>query len=254
MQTKEQDSRNRDNADDGDDDDDDDDFEAVFAAELAKEMEKMLGGLKTSSDNVNIKGYSSKATSNTDKTEDPEQESEERSNETIEEKQFRETFEKILADSLKGGDGEKLGGLGSDGVGDDMGLKELGKLMQGLGASGVPGPSTTPMATKPKASSQKQSAPQSFEDTVKATMSRLSDSEAGHKSRDANANNPNDPMATLMAQMEALGGGIGGLPGLDSKEGDADLPDLLDGLMDQLMSKELLYEPISELKTKVCAS
>ena len=236
-----------------DDDDDDDDFEAVFAAELAKEMEKMLGGLKPSKDGVEVAGSAGAASEGSEQ-------------ETAEERQFRETFEKIMKDSVAGGDGA----AGDEG-GGDIDLDALSKLMSGLGAasanggnSNAPASAATPKKGKGVASTAKTpaaaahsspaGAPASFQDTIKATMSKLAESEAQHKNRSAGKGkgglpgvDPDDPLAALMAQMEALSAGEGG----DGEDGDGDLPGLLDGLMDQLMSKELLYDPIKELKVNV---
>jgi len=187
----------------------------------------MMGGLKPSSDNI---------TGNTGADQI-------QSEETEEEKAFRETFEKILASTKSGG-----GNLDSGGD-PELDLEELSRLMNGLGGAGLPGVKSGDKQ-KPKSTATPSSQQQSFQDTIKATITKLAESEAQHKSRSTTSD---DPLAALMAQMEAMGG-AGGFPGLDAlgKGGDdgQDLPELLDGLMVQLMSKELLYEPISELKTK----
>jgi peroxin-19 len=223
--------------DDGGADDDDDELEAMFASELAKEMEKMLGGLKPSNDNVPAFSSGKPDTGNPEK--EPESE---------EERQFRETFEKILANSMPGG----TGGSSEDDNGD-VDLEQLSKLMNGLGAGGLPDFDALTKSNPSSSSKAKTAQPQpprTFEETIKATMSRLNESEASHQNK---AKSADDPLAALMAQMEALGGGAGGagFPGLNGKDGEEELPELLDGLMDQLMSKELLYEPITELRTKV---
>lgn len=258
--------------DDGEGDDDDEDFEAVFAAELAKEMEKMLGSVKSSSGNATAgtsgqpstaaaRAGGAKNTNNNDEDGDDDDDGEA---ETEEERQFRETFEKILASTVKGGGSEDL--LNGD---EDIDLEELSKLMNGLGGGGGGFPNLAGLgnpggassnkgkgrAGAPKAASGPSNPPRTFEESIKATMSRLSESEAAHKdrSRGSGPDGSKDPMAALLAQMEAMGAGGGGLgsalggPDVD----DENLPELLDGLMDQLMSKELLYEPISELKVKV---
>lgn len=217
------------------DDDNDDDFEAIFAAELAKEMEKMMSGLKPSNDNVagstGSQSTKEKAASSSPTLNDNE-------------KQLQEAFEKML--SNMGADGEGL-------LGDDLDLEQLSKLMNGLGAGAAtpPGTSSASSSSKPTGSSIPNKKPQSFQDTIAATMSKLAESDAQNKARASGASgkgSEQDQLAALMAQMEALGGaGLGGEGGEDG-----DLPGMLDGLMDQLMSKELLYEPISELRTKVC--
>jgi hypothetical protein len=48
-------------------------------------------------------------------------------------------------------------------------------------------------------------------------------------------------MAQLMAALGELGG----------EEGEGDVQEMLEGMMSQLMSKEILYEPLKELDEKV---
>lgn len=111
------------------------------------------------------------------------------------------------------------------------------------------GSNAPPANASPSSSSTKAAPPAAgatFQDTISSMQSKLRSSEASHKppsSADANG----DPFAALMAQMEALGAG----PGDFGAEGEEGLPGMLDGLMDQLMSRELLEEPIMELRTKV---
>lgn len=241
----------QDNDEEGDDDDDDADFEAIFAAELAKEMEKMMGAMQQKPGN---------SSASTDKKAGPagaqslgglpDLDDEEKA--MLEDKDLKEAFERIMQSAK----------MGEAGAGDDdFDLAELSKLMNGLGAGGglpdLEGLASAPSSSSSKATpktangSGKASAPkpQNFEDALQATMSRLADSEAQHKSRSAKGSkDSDDPLAALMAQMEALGG----LPGMNGQGGDDEnLPEVLDSLMDQLMSKELLHEPITELKRKV---
>ena len=215
-------------------------------------MEKMLGGLKPSKDSVEVAGSAGPASHHSEQ-------------ETAEQRQFRETLEQIMKDSVAGGQGA----AGGEGEGD-IDLDALSKLMSGLGAGsigdgksaaspskskGAASSASSAAATAAASSSAPAAPPASFQDTIKATMSKLAESEAQHKNRSAGKDkgglpgvDSDDPLAALMAQMEALSGGEGG----DGEDGDGDLPGLLDGLMDQLMSKELLYDPIKELKVKVC--
>lgn len=243
----------QDNDEEGDDDDDDADFEAIFAAELAKEMEKMMGAMQQKPGN--------NSSASTDKKAGPagaqslgglpDLDDEEKA--MLEDKDLKEAFERIMQSAK----------MGEAGAGDDdFDLAEFSKLMNGLGAGGglpdLEGLASAPSSSSSKATpktangSGKASAPkpQNFEDALQATMSRLADSEAQHKSRSAKGSkDSDDPLAALMAQMEALGG----LPGMNGQGGDDEnLPEVLDSLMDQLMSKELLHEPITELKRKVC--
>lgn len=235
----------------------------MFAAELAKEMEKMMGGVKAS-DNSSASstafGPKKAGTAGAPSAASVDLDDEEK--ELLgDDKELQEAFERIMASAkMSSGSGD-----GSDLKDEDFNLEELSKLMSSLGAGGFPGldsvagpaqPSQISAAKSSKSPGQTSTAskgpsskPQNFNETLQATMSRLADSEAQHKSRSASKNaghDPNDPLAALMAQMEAMGG-LGGKDGDD----DENLPELLDGLMDQLMSKELLQEPIAELKDKV---
>lgn len=227
------------NVNNDDDDDEDADFEAVFAAELAKEMEKMLGQVKqqqhTGSSSTSGPPLNSSTQNDTEDTD--------------EDRAFMDMFEKIMQAGENGTGGGAAGG--------EPDLEQLAKLMSGLtgtfpAAALGSSPSTAPAASTSKSVpspniSSSTGAP-NFQDSIRATMSKLAESEAQHKSRSgktANGGSSDDPLAALMAQMEALGGGGG-----TGADGEEDLPELLDGLMDQLMSKELLAEPIAELKVK----
>ena len=207
----------------------------MFAAELAKEMEKMLGQVGGGNTEAGTKaGPSAAIPAGND-----------------EDEQFREMFEKLLK-AGGGGSGEN----GSSDSGGEPDLEELTKLMNGLAgggsSNGFPGAAGRDSNSSSSSKGKTAAAPTtSFQDSIKATMSKLAESEAQHKSRTgksgsaaAGGGGGDDPLAALMAQMEAMGaGGEGGE--------DGDLPELLDGLMDQLMSKELLAEPIAELRVKV---
>ncbi|CAO3635612.1 unnamed protein product [Cunninghamella blakesleeana] len=78
--------------------------------------------------------------------------------------------------------------------------------------------------------------PASFQDTINQTMNKLKDSS---KQVDTAINEETDDafMAELMKQMEGLTDG-------------ADFENVLEGMMSQLMSKEMLYEPMKDLAQK----
>ncbi|KAN0064237.1 Peroxisome chaperone and import receptor [Thecaphora frezii] len=92
--------------------------------------------------------------------------------------------------------------------------------------------------------------PANFNDALKATMARLKESDASATASNSSAA---DPFAALggaggddMAKLLAALGGEGGDNGFDNPE----LAKMLEGMMDELMSKEILYEPLKELKDK----
>ena len=60
-------------------------------------------------------------------------------------------------------------------------------------------------------------------------------------------------MAAMLAQLAGVPGG-GGLPGLEGLDSDEGLQGMLDDMMKQLMSREMLYEPLKELADKVSIS
>ncbi|KAG2236139.1 hypothetical protein INT48_003758 [Thamnidium elegans] len=93
-------------------------------------------------------------------------------------------------------------------------------------------------ATAPKLSAEREvpKVPQSFQDTIGKTMNKLKDSS---KEIDTSINEEGEDafMAELMKQMESLA---------DNGEFEG----VLEGMMSQLMSKELLYEPMKDLSQK----
>ncbi|KAI7896491.1 Pex19 protein family-domain-containing protein [Mucor mucedo] len=78
--------------------------------------------------------------------------------------------------------------------------------------------------------------PQSFQDTIGQTMNKLKDSSKEIKTS-INEESEDAFMAELMKQMESLA---------DNGEFEG----VLEGMMSQLMSKELLYEPMKDLSQK----
>ncbi|GAA98746.1 uncharacterized protein L969DRAFT_88261 [Mixia osmundae IAM 14324] len=78
-------------------------------------------------------------------------------------------------------------------------------------------------------------APQDFQETIRQTMEKLKGSSDSVKA-DLDATS-NDPMAALLAQMSGSGS-------------EEELQAAIESMMGQLMSKDLLYEPLKELSTK----
>jgi peroxin-19 len=83
-----------------------------------------------------------------------------------------------------------------------------------------------------------------FEETIRKAMESLN-SAGGPSVPGAGGGGPSDPaeLAKLLAQ-------LGNDPNLDL-EGDDELSGILDGMMGQLMTREVLEEPLSELASKV---
>jgi len=109
-----------------------------------------------------------------------------------------------------------------------------------FGASGSTKPAEK--VEKPTEKGVKGKEPQpaaNFQDTIKEAMKKLKHSDDAAK---ASASVPEDPLESLLAQM-------GDLP-LNTEEGEAGLQKLLEGMMGELMSKEVLFEPLKELDEK----
>ena len=138
----------------------------------------------------------------------------------------------------------------------EMMLSGEGLEALGLDANGEPkpGPSTT-----------KRNAPQpplrgssglagpggtaDFDETIRRTMEQLKS--AGSATSPAGGKSPTDD-ASLAALLAQLGSDPSALDGLG--EGDDELGGLLDGMMAQLMTREVLEEPMAELASKVSRS
>ncbi|WWC96054.1 hypothetical protein V866_002921 [Kwoniella sp. B9012] len=109
--------------------------------------------------------------------------------------------------------------------------------------------------TKGESSSQSQPQPQakaSYEETLAKTLESLN--KAGSK---PNTNGSTQQQPDLSALLASLGGDPDLLKDLNLNldeggegEGDGDLADVLEGMMRQLMTKEVLEEPMNELASK----
>lgn len=157
-------------------------------------------------------------------------------------------FQKMMQDLLKG----ELGGAGGVGGGD----LDQAALLAALSGAGVPGIGPPPAAAgkgkkavasnaKAGPSSAAAGPPASFQDTIKQTMNKMRDSGSTVDAEaEARAANETDPLTAMMAQMAGLGD-MGDMGGADGLQG------MLDEMMDQLMSRDLLYTPLKELSDKV---
>lgn len=94
-----------------------------------------------------------------------------------------------------------------------------------------------------KDEAKKATDPQNFDNVMKDTMERLKksgDTIDEQLKNDPSGANPEDMLTQLLA---GLGNGAGG-------EGDFDMTKLLADMLEQLSSKEVLYEPIKDLNDK----
>ncbi|KDE05984.1 hypothetical protein MVLG_03669 [Microbotryum lychnidis-dioicae p1A1 Lamole] len=184
-----------------------------------------------------------------------------------EEEEFKKMMQQLMSgqglDALGFGDDDGAEGAeraaGPDG--DDTELLNQLMAAMGAGAGGLgtseaseasqPDPttkgkakqafSTTTTSTPSTPSSTQPTAPVNFQDAIKASMSRVQQSNSAvdqETSAKTAAGANADPLAAMMASMAGLEGGEEGLQGM------------LDEMMGQLMSREVLYEPLKELSDK----
>jgi peroxin-19 len=123
----------------------------------------------------------------------------------------------------------------------EMMLSGEGLEALGLDKDGQPKNPTRSPPPAPGKSSKPEDAKPSFEETMRKTMEQLQNPQT----KASRASDPTD-IAALLAQ---LGSDPSALAGLD-EDGDG-LGGILDGMMAQLMTKEVLEEPMSELAAKV---
>ena len=133
-------------------------------------------------------------------------------------------------------------------------LKEL-EGTNGTDATGRSGGTTTQSSA---AAETVPSDDDPFQRSIREAMDRLRTSEANPSPPAAASTTPEDPLEALLKQFgDALGEGIegsnatGGLGGAGGDVEDAELQGMLETMMRQLMSKDVLYEPLKELNEKV---
>jgi peroxin-19 len=120
----------------------------------------------------------------------------------------------------------------------DMGLGGMAG-MEGLSGGDTKG--ATSSTSTSAAGGAPAAAPANFQDAIKSTMSRLRES-------DASASSSTGADADGM-DLEKLMAALGGAEGIEGEEG---ISKMLESMMGELMSREILYEPLNELKEKVC--
>jgi peroxin-19 len=147
-----------------------------------------------------------------------------------EEKAFQQAIEMLLSNE----------GMAALGLNDENGSKPS------IPKSKPPPKPTTRGTTgdtkHPTESSDSKPDVSAFEETIRKAMESLNS--AGDKPA-AGAGGPSDP-----ADLAKLLASLGNNPDLDL-EGDDELSGILDGMMGQLMTREVLEEPMSELASKV---
>lgn len=145
-----------------------------------------------------------------------------------------------FADELRAGMSELLGSLQDN---PEM-QQEFEKLMKGLEDPEITqtrvGDAKTPASTSKQVPADKSD---NFQDTIQKTVERMKSS-GDSASAAATQAGEDDLLAKMLKEMEN-----GGLPGMDgaSEEG---FNKMLLGMMEQLTTREILYEPMKELNDK----
>lgn len=149
-----------------------------------------------------------------------------------------------FARQLQAGMAELLGGLGDD---PEM-QKQFQEMMKELSAAAeqeAASTSTNPTdaASKPKTNptppTSSSTAKPAFASTIEKTMERMQAS--GESASAAAATSSQDDMlAQMLKDLEA-----GNFPSMDGDQGDFN--SMLMGMMEQLVNKDILYEPMKEL-------
>ncbi|KAH0174935.1 Pex19-domain-containing protein, partial [Aureobasidium melanogenum] len=144
-----------------------------------------------------------------------------------------------FARQLQAGMAELLGGLDED---PEM-QKQFEQMMKELSAAAEQEAAATPApsadaAPKPNTASSSAAKP-AFASTIEKTMERMQAS--GQSASAAAASSSQDDMlAQMLKDLEA-----GNFPAMDGDQGDFN--SMLMGMMEQLVNKDILYEPMKEL-------
>ncbi|KAG9528685.1 Pex19-domain-containing protein, partial [Aureobasidium melanogenum] len=144
-----------------------------------------------------------------------------------------------FARQLQAGMAELLGGLDED---PEM-QKQFEQMMKELSAAAEQEAASTPApsadaAPKPNTPSSSSAKP-AFASTIEKTMERMQAS--GQSASAAAASSSQDDMlAQMLKDLEA-----GNFPAMDGDQGDFN--SMLMGMMEQLVNKDILYEPMKEL-------
>ncbi|KAG6379752.1 Pex19 protein family-domain-containing protein [Boletus reticuloceps] len=84
-----------------------------------------------------------------------------------------------------------------------------------------------------------------FQSSIRSTLDRLREKESKLQPPDSSASGDGETLQSLLSQLQ----GLGGLSG-DDVEGEEQLQGVLEEMMGQLMSKQVLYDPLKELYEK----
>ena len=154
-----------------------------------------------------------------------------------------EGLDEEFAKQLQAGMADLLGGLGDSAEMQaqfENIFKELGASASASGDNASTNP--VPPAASSSSTAGASNADASFQETIRRTMERMQTS-GDQATAAATAEGTEDLLAELMKQMQ--GAGVDGGEG-----GEEEFSKMLMGMMDQLTTKEILYEPMKELDDK----
>ena len=149
-------------------------------------------------------------------------------------------FAKMMEQMLKG---SGIAGAGGEEEPDMAALlAALGMGGEGMLPPGPMGVQSTSVKGKAKDSTSTTAPTGNFQDTIAAAMNKMQNTNSTiDQETEAKKASAGDPLAAMMAQMA----------GLEGLGGEAGIEGMLAEVMEQLMSRELLYQPLKELADKV---
>ena len=155
------------------------------------------------------------------------------------EAEFRDRLSEEMASLIRGLEPE------SGAKRDPLAAAWEAMLVEGM--DGMSGPSA-PASTSSSNARTSADAPRegNFQSRIRSAANRLRESESGLQSSDPPASGE-DNLQSLLSQLEGLGDIAG--EGGEEKE----IQGVLEAMMGQLMSKDVLYEPLKELHDKASA-
>ncbi|KAG0147873.1 hypothetical protein CROQUDRAFT_42285 [Cronartium quercuum f. sp. fusiforme G11] len=134
--------------------------------------------------------------------------------------EFKKHLEAMIASEVDSNSLDLLQALGN--AGNDSNTKKTTSFDK-------PGPSTSVNDPQP---------PQSFQDAIRSTMEKLKESDSSAKNNHITEPASDEELAALFEQMMSAEGGL---------PDESQLQTMLQGFMEELMSKEVMYEPLKEM-------
>ncbi|TCD64967.1 Peroxisome chaperone and import receptor [Steccherinum ochraceum] len=124
-------------------------------------------------------------------------------------------------------------------VGELNGMPGVDDLLAGgpSGGTGAKGKAKEGAKTQGAAKSAADAGSDNFQDSIRKAMEKLKESESNHQAESASSSE--DPLEALLSSLGEGGG-----------QSEDELQGILESMMTQLMSKEVLYEPLKELQDK----